>query len=154
MILYRQQGYLDMFRRLYAILRGSLPNSDTKLRNYSGQSAPPLGSGPPMDFKFYIRIWWVIPWGWRIGAETCRDNLVDGKTFYFNCAFVGTINKCDNKNARCRTLQNYVRFVQLNQLRKILRRIYRPLCEGEIWRSRYNEELYRLYDWDRFGYSK
>jgi len=30
--------------------------------------------------------------------------------------------------------------------RKILRRIYRPICEGAIWRSRYNEELYRLYD--------
>jgi hypothetical protein len=30
--------------------------------------------------------------------------------------------------------------------RKILRRIYGPMCEGEIWRSRYNEELYRLYD--------
>jgi len=29
--------------------------------------------------------------------------------------------------------------------RKILR-IYGPLCEGAIWRSRYNEELYRLYD--------
>jgi hypothetical protein len=31
-------------------------------------------------------------------------------------------------------------------VRKILRRIYGPLCEGETWRSRYNEELYRLYD--------
>jgi hypothetical protein len=30
--------------------------------------------------------------------------------------------------------------------RKILRRIYGPLCEGETWRSRYDEELYRLYD--------
>ena len=30
--------------------------------------------------------------------------------------------------------------------RKILRRIYGPLCEVAIWRSRYNEELYRLYD--------
>jgi hypothetical protein len=30
--------------------------------------------------------------------------------------------------------------------RKILRRIYEPLCEGATWRSRYNEELYRLYD--------
>ena len=30
--------------------------------------------------------------------------------------------------------------------RKILRRIYGPICEGKIWRSRYNEELYRLYD--------
>jgi len=30
--------------------------------------------------------------------------------------------------------------------RKILRRIYGPVCEGAIWRSRYNEELYRLYD--------
>jgi len=30
--------------------------------------------------------------------------------------------------------------------RKILRRIYGPICEGAIWRSRYNEELYRLYD--------
>jgi len=30
--------------------------------------------------------------------------------------------------------------------RKILRRIYGPICEGVIWRSRYNEELYRLYD--------
>ena len=29
--------------------------------------------------------------------------------------------------------------------RKILRRIYRPVCEGAIWRSRY-KELYRLYD--------
>ena len=28
---------------------------------------------------------------------------------------------------------------------KYLRRIYRPICEGAIWRSRYNEELY-LYD--------
>jgi len=30
--------------------------------------------------------------------------------------------------------------------RKILRRIYWPVCEGVTWRSRYNEELYRLYD--------
>jgi len=30
--------------------------------------------------------------------------------------------------------------------RKILRRIYGPICEGAAWRSRYNEELYRLYD--------
>jgi len=30
--------------------------------------------------------------------------------------------------------------------RKILRRIYGPICEGAIWRSRYNEELYRMYD--------
>jgi hypothetical protein len=30
--------------------------------------------------------------------------------------------------------------------RKILRRIYGTLCEGAIWRSRYNEELYRLYE--------
>ena len=30
--------------------------------------------------------------------------------------------------------------------RKILRIIYGPICEGAIWRSRYNEELYRLYD--------
>jgi hypothetical protein len=31
-------------------------------------------------------------------------------------------------------------------LRKILRRIYGPICEGTIWRSRYNEELYHLYE--------
>ena len=30
--------------------------------------------------------------------------------------------------------------------RKILRRIYGPICEGAAWRWRYNEELYRLYD--------
>jgi hypothetical protein len=30
--------------------------------------------------------------------------------------------------------------------RKILRRIYGPLGEVATWRSRYNEELYRLYD--------
>jgi len=30
--------------------------------------------------------------------------------------------------------------------RKILRRFYGPICEGVSWRSRYNEELYRLYD--------
>jgi len=30
--------------------------------------------------------------------------------------------------------------------RKILRRIYGAICEGAAWRSRYNEELYRLYD--------
>jgi hypothetical protein len=30
--------------------------------------------------------------------------------------------------------------------RKILRRIYEPICEGATWRSRYNEELYHLYD--------
>ena len=30
--------------------------------------------------------------------------------------------------------------------RKILRRIYGPICEKAIWRSKYNEELYRLYD--------
>jgi hypothetical protein len=30
--------------------------------------------------------------------------------------------------------------------RKILRIIYGPLCEGSTWRSRYNEELYHLYD--------
>jgi hypothetical protein len=30
--------------------------------------------------------------------------------------------------------------------RKILKRNYGPICEGAIWRSRYNEELYRLYD--------
>ena len=29
---------------------------------------------------------------------------------------------------------------------KILRRIYGRICEGVTWRSRYNEELYRLYD--------
>ena len=30
--------------------------------------------------------------------------------------------------------------------RKKLRRIYGPICEGAIWRSIYNKELYRLYD--------
>jgi hypothetical protein len=30
--------------------------------------------------------------------------------------------------------------------RRILRRIYRPVYEGATWRSRHNEELYRLYD--------
>ena len=30
--------------------------------------------------------------------------------------------------------------------RKILRRIYGHICEGAIWRLRYDEELYRLYD--------
>jgi len=30
--------------------------------------------------------------------------------------------------------------------RKIFRRIYGPMCEEAIWRSRCNEELYRLYD--------
>jgi hypothetical protein len=30
--------------------------------------------------------------------------------------------------------------------REILRRIYGPVCEGVTWRSRRNEELYRLYD--------
>jgi hypothetical protein len=30
--------------------------------------------------------------------------------------------------------------------RKILRRIYGLICEGAAWRSRYNEELYHLYD--------
>jgi len=30
--------------------------------------------------------------------------------------------------------------------RKILRRIYGLICEGVIWRSRYNEELYRLFE--------
>jgi hypothetical protein len=30
--------------------------------------------------------------------------------------------------------------------RKILRRIYGPHCKGATWRSRYNEELYRLYN--------
>jgi hypothetical protein len=30
--------------------------------------------------------------------------------------------------------------------RKILRRIYESICEGAEWRSRYNEELYHLYD--------
>jgi hypothetical protein len=32
--------------------------------------------------------------------------------------------------------------------RKILRRIYGPLCEGATWRSRHNEELYCLYEID------
>jgi len=30
--------------------------------------------------------------------------------------------------------------------RKILRRIYGLICEEVVWRSRYNEELYRLFD--------
>jgi len=30
--------------------------------------------------------------------------------------------------------------------RKILRRICGPICEGAAWRSRYNKELYHLYD--------
>jgi hypothetical protein len=30
--------------------------------------------------------------------------------------------------------------------RKILRRIYGPICEGAKWRSRYNEEFYHLCD--------
>jgi len=30
--------------------------------------------------------------------------------------------------------------------RKILRGINGPICEEAVWRSRYNEELYRLYD--------
>jgi len=30
--------------------------------------------------------------------------------------------------------------------RKILRRIYGPTCEEAVWISRYNEELYLLYD--------
>jgi len=30
--------------------------------------------------------------------------------------------------------------------RKILRRICGPICEEAVWRSRYNEELYHLYD--------
>jgi hypothetical protein len=30
--------------------------------------------------------------------------------------------------------------------RKILRTVCGPLCEGATWRSRYNEELYHLYD--------
>jgi hypothetical protein len=31
-------------------------------------------------------------------------------------------------------------------VRKILKSIYGSICEGAIWRSRYNEELYRLFD--------
>jgi hypothetical protein len=30
--------------------------------------------------------------------------------------------------------------------RKVLRRIYGPICEEATWRSKYNEELYHLYD--------
>ena len=30
--------------------------------------------------------------------------------------------------------------------RELLRRIYGPICEEATWRSRYNEELYCLYD--------
>ena len=30
--------------------------------------------------------------------------------------------------------------------RKTLRRIYGPICEEVIWRSRYNEQVYCLYD--------
>jgi hypothetical protein len=37
--------------------------------------------------------------------------------------------------------------LRLEYLReKILRRIYGRICEEAIWISRYNEELYRLYD--------
>ena len=30
--------------------------------------------------------------------------------------------------------------------RKIPRSLYGPICEGVTWGSKYNEELYRLYD--------
>ena len=30
--------------------------------------------------------------------------------------------------------------------RKILRRVYGPICEEAVWRAIYNEELYHLYD--------
>jgi len=36
--------------------------------------------------------------------------------------------------------------------RKILRRVNGTICEGVTWRSRYNEELYRLYDNNNYYY--
>jgi len=36
--------------------------------------------------------------------------------------------------------------------RKILRRVNVTNCEGVTWRSRYNEELYRLYDNNNYYY--
>jgi hypothetical protein len=36
--------------------------------------------------------------------------------------------------------------LRLGDFMRKIRRIYGPICEGAIWKSRYNEELYRLYD--------
>ena len=76
-----------------------------------GAYVPSSGAVPAVVVTFYIIICLVIPRGWRICIETCRDNLVDDTTYCFNYAFVETINKCDTKKARCQTLQDYVAFI-------------------------------------------
>ena len=55
---------------------------------------------------------------------------------YFNCEFVGIINKCGTKNARCRTLQVSVTpNIKVQMFENVLAIVYESqiMCGIEIW---------------------